>query len=272
MSRTSRAAIGVWVLGLSGVGSVTLAADAPVVVDKLSLERAATQQAAVSAVQARLNGAQAPWASLLSEAGLEYQPIEVALREEPAQAPKSPTKTTSKSTNEGSSATCPEHNDWGGLRYCAPEHKVLMDMRYLDQWAQRASDIGDDARAYVLAHVLAHHVQNLLGVTDKLSQWQVGHSRRWRKDLHLRVELQADCLAGLWFQRSAAGALWQDKQRVNATLQRVARWHQDDVQGGGEHVGGMLHMGGTSTHVRWFQRGFAAGGIEDCDTFIDEQL
>ena len=232
------------------------------------------QQAAVAAVQARLDGAQQAWASMLSDAGLVYQPIEVmVLPAEPTEAKKKPvTNRAAPAAVKAEPALCPPQNDWGGLRYCPPERKIMMDMRYLDQWAQQASSVGDDVRAYVLAHVLAHHVQNLLGVTEKLSQWQVGHSRRWRQDMHLRVELQADCLAGVWFQRTASGEDWRDRQRVSATMQRVAHWHHDDVKGGGEHVGSMLRVGGTSLHVRWFQRGLDAAGVEDCDTFIDESL
>lgn len=267
---------------LAWVGLVGWAATAMAAPPAEPLGDSSKRQSVLQQLQAQMDGAQQAWAHVLADAGMVYQPVRLGWRPasaEPASSPKpgsAPTRKTAASGGDGAGAEaprpCADGNDWGGMRYCAEQHQVLMDMRYLDHWAQQASDDGDDARAYVLAHVLAHHVQNLLGVTDKLTQWQHGHSRRWRKDLHLRVELQADCLAGIWFQRAAPEADWSAPKQLEATMRRVANWHQDDVQGGGAHVGNMLLLGGAPLHVKWFQRGLRATGVEDCDTFIDEQL
>lgn len=264
-------------IGLGAMAWATASMAAPSVAS--SLDRG-QHESVLQQLQAQIDGAQQAWAHVLADAGMVYQPLRLGwqlVHADVASAGQSGGASTHKTASAAPAKPAPERpcaggNDWGGMRYCAEQHRVLMDMRYLDHWAQQASDDGDDARAYVLAHVLAHHVQNLLGVTEKLTQWQLGHSRRWRKDLHLRVELQADCLAGMWFQRAAPEADWSAPHELEATMRRVADWHHDDVKGGGAHVGNMLLFGGAPLHVKWFQRGLRAVGVEDCDTFIDEQL
>lgn len=248
-------------LALSASAQAASTSEQNAVADSHVLQR----ESVLTQLRVQMLDAQRPWAQLLHQAGIEYRPLRLDWRDAGSGAKR-------VRGDISAPAACDEALDWGGMRYCAAQDAVFMDMRYLDDWAQQASDRGDDARAYVLAHVLAHHVQNLLGVTDKLTQWQLGHSRRWRKDLHLRVELQADCLAGLWFQRSAPLSVSSQPQRVSQTMQRVALWHHDDQRGGGEHVGSMLLIGGAALHEKWFARGLSATGVEDCDTFIDEQL
>ena len=154
-----------------------------------------------------------------------------------------------------------------GPFYCPGDQKVYIDLSFYDELQRRFGAPGEFAQAYVLAHELGHHVQNLTGIAP-----QVRRAMQARPDmqneLSVRLELQADCLAGVWGHSTAQRQILEAGD-VESALNAAAAIGDDRIQrmsGGGVQPETFTH-GSSAQRVEWFKRGLQNGDMKDCDTF-----
>lgn len=160
-----------------------------------------------------------------------------------------------------------------GPFYCPGDQKAYIDLGFFDELSQRFGAPGDFAQAYVLAHEVGHHVQTLLGIDRQVRQSQAQNPRQ-ANQTQVRMELQADCLAGVW-GHSAAQRGKLDRGDVEEGLRAAAAIGDDRIQrmSGRGYVNpeGFTH-GSSEQRVRWFRRGFETGDPNNCDTFGTNRL
>ncbi|MDR3387059.1 MAG: zinc metallopeptidase [Rudaea sp.] len=157
-----------------------------------------------------------------------------------------------------------------GPFYCPADHRVYLDLDFFKEMDTRFHASGDFARAYVIAHEVGHHVQNLLGIMQKETQAQrSGQPMQGASGLSVRLELQADCFAGVWGNRSQAQLNWLQAGDVDAALNAAAQVGDDTLQkqARGYAVPDSFTHGTSAQRARWFKAGFASGDINSCDTF-----
>ena len=161
-----------------------------------------------------------------------------------------------------------------GPFYCPGDRKVYIDLSFYDTLRQQLGAPGDFAQAYVIAHEVGHHVQNLLGITGKVDALRARQSEVQANATSVRVELQADCLAGVWAQHAEARQHWLDQGDVEEALNAASRIGDDALQRAaqGRVVPESFTHGSSQQRVAWFQRGLAQGRIGDCDTFSARHL
>jgi predicted metalloprotease len=154
-----------------------------------------------------------------------------------------------------------------GPFYCPGDRKVYIDLGFYDELKQRFGAPGDFARAYVLAHEVGHHVQNLLGTERKVRQLQQSNPDA-ANVLSVKMELQADCYAGIWgFHAARKGFL--DPGDVEQGLNAASAIGDDRIQkmaGRGVQPDSFTH-GSSAQRVEWFQRGLTTGSVSACNTF-----
>jgi predicted metalloprotease len=194
------------------------------------------EERTVDMVNAVAGDTQATWARLM---GAEYEQTRVVLFRDVVQS----------ACGMAESAT--------GPFYCPGDHRVYLDLGFFSELDRRLGAPGDFAQAYVIAHEVGHHVQNLIGATNVRMRGET------QNQVSVRVELQADCLAGVWGHTARASLAITDddlKEAVNA-----AHAIGDDALG---HTKAGDYTHGTSEQrMRWFRRGFTGGDARQCDTF-----
>jgi uncharacterized protein len=203
----------------------------------------------VSLVSFVLDDAQNTWRQVSSEMGTPYRDAKLVLFRDAVQS------------------ACGFAEAATGPFYCPADEKVYIDLGFYEELQQRFGAPGDFAQAYVLAHEIGHHVQNLLG-----TEAQVREARTRRADLanelSVRLELQADCYAGVW-GHSAAQRQKLESGDVEEGLAAAAAVGDDRLQrmGGGRVVPESFTHGSSAQRQEWFQRGFEGGRPDACDTF-----
>jgi predicted metalloprotease len=155
-----------------------------------------------------------------------------------------------------------------GPFYCPGDQKVYIDLSFYRELKSRFRAPGDFAQAYVIAHEVGHHIQNLTGTMDKVNSMQRRGSERESNDLSVRLELQADCFAGVWGQ-SAQKKGQLEAGDVEEALNAATAIGDDRLQkeGQGYVVPDSFTHGSSEQRMRWFRRGFETGDIRQCDTF-----
>lgn len=161
-----------------------------------------------------------------------------------------------------------------GPFYCPGDQKVYLDLNFFDTMRQQLGAPGDFAQAYVVAHEVGHHVQNLLGVTAKVDGMRGQLSERRMNALSVKVELQADCFAGVWAQRSQQSKQWLEQGDLEEALNAASQIGDDRLQQqAGRTVQPDAFTHGTSAQrVAWFRKGAESGSVKSCDTFSASQL
>ena len=161
-----------------------------------------------------------------------------------------------------------------GPFYCPGDGKVYLDLSFFDTLHQRLGAPGDFAQAYVIAHEVGHHVQNLMGVTAKVDGLRGRVSEAQMNALSVRVELQADCLAGVWAHHSQAGKGWLEQGDLEEAMNAAARIGDDALQrqSSGTVRPETFTHGSSAQRMRWFQRGVQQGKVSACDTFAAREL
>lgn len=144
-----------------------------------------------------------------------------------------------------------------GPFYCPADNKLYIDPSFYDDLAQKLKSPGDFAQAYVLAHEVGHHVQNLIGSSKKDVRGEN------KNQVSVRVELQADCFAGVWGHSARADLKISDADLAEAT--RAAHSIGDDALGHSDEAN--FTHGSSDQRIRWFKRGFDSGDPRQCDTF-----
>ena len=202
----------------------------------------------VEFVSAVLDSAQKTWATLLPQAtGVQYREAVLVLYRDAVQS------------------GCGVAPAAAGPFYCPLDEKVYIDLSFFDELAQRFGAPGDFAQAYVLAHEIGHHVQHVLGIDQEVRQRQQADPRR-ANDLSVRLELQADCLAGVW-GNSARHLL--EPGDVEEGLTAAAAIGDDRLQrrqSGAVNTDSFTH-GSSAQRVEWLRRGLESGDPNVCDTF-----
>lgn len=162
-----------------------------------------------------------------------------------------------------------------GPFYCPADQKVYIDLGFFRELKSRHQAPGDFAQAYVIAHEVGHHVQNELGILGKVNQLRQRVSEVQSNQLLVRLELQADCLAGVWAHHTQNSQnLRLEQGDIEEGLNAASQIGDDTLQrkAQGYVVPESFTHGSSAQRVRWFQRGIQTGNIEQCDTFNTRSL
>jgi len=159
-----------------------------------------------------------------------------------------------------------------GPFYCPRDHRVYIDLRFYQDLKERFKAPGDFAQAYVIAHEVGHHVQNLLGTTEKVQAAQSRSSRVEANRLSVRVELQADCYAGVWAYHANKARKILEEGDLEEALRAASAIGDDRLQRQtrGTVVPDSFTHGTSDQRVRWFRRGIETGDLDQCNTFKAE--
>jgi len=160
-----------------------------------------------------------------------------------------------------------------GPFYCPGDHKVYLDLGFFQEMQTRFHESGDFARAYVIAHEVGHHVQNLTGVFDKVSDARRrGAHLEGASGLSVRQELQADCFAGVWANHSQQRKQWLQPGDIESALHAATAIGDDALQeqAQGRVVPDSFTHGTSAQRVHWFRTGFDSGDVSKCNTFSGE--
>jgi hypothetical protein len=156
-----------------------------------------------------------------------------------------------------------------GPFYCPGDHKVYIDLAFYRELKDRFQAPGQFAQAYVIAHEVGHHVQNLIGVANKVHTAQQRAGRAEANALSVRMELQADCFAGVWGKRTDTMKKILDPGDLESALTAASAIGDDRLQqqAQGRIVPESFTHGSSEQRVRWFRRGFESGDMKQCNTF-----
>ncbi len=161
-----------------------------------------------------------------------------------------------------------------GPFYCPGDHKVYIDLSFYRELQERFHAPGEFAQAYVIAHEVGHHVQNLLGISDKVQQARQRAGKAEANALSVRLELQADCLAGVWGNHADSLRHILEPGELEQALTAAAAIGDDRLQqeARGRVVPESFTHGTSAQRVRWFRRGFTSGDMNQCNTFKQRDL
>jgi uncharacterized protein len=212
-------------------------------------------------VSAVLGGTEAQWQKIFADYGKTYEPPKLVM--------------FSGATRSG----CGFAQSAMGPFYCPNDRQVYLDTSFfLDlQTRFRACEAGSKAcefsQAYVIAHEVGHHVQNLLGILPKAQQMQASMDKVDANRVQVRVELQADCLAGVWAHHSEEDWKVIEPGDVEAAMQTASAIGDDRLQkqARGYVVPDAFTHGSSEQRTRWFMTGLRSGKVENCDTFNAQQ-
>jgi predicted metalloprotease len=160
-----------------------------------------------------------------------------------------------------------------GPFYCPGDQKLYIDLSFYDELRSRFQAGGDFAEAYVIAHEVGHHIQNLQGILPKVNEQRQRVSEEDSNKLSIRVELQADCYAGIWANQSEKIGVVEDGDLEEA-LNAAAAVGDDSIQKRtqGYVVPESFNHGTAEQRARWFKRGYDTGSVQSCDTFSASQV
>jgi uncharacterized protein len=212
-------------------------------------QTSAAEEELVKFVSFVLDDAQANWAKIFAASNAEYTRAKLVLFRD--------------QVNTG----CGGAQAATGPFYCPADQKVYIDLGFYDELRRRFGAPGDFAQAYVLAHEIGHHIQNLTGTERKMRQLQQRNPGA-RNELSVRLELQADCYAGIWGRHAQeAGRLMAgDVEEALSAASAVGDDRISEMQGTSVRPEGFTH-GSAAQRMTWFRRGFDTGRIDACDTF-----
>ena len=192
------------------------------------------------------------WGGIFREAGKQYSPARLVLY----------TGQTSTACGYGQSAM--------GPFYCPADEKVYLDLSFYRDMQNHLGGGGDFALGYVLAHEVGHHVQNQLGITDRVSGLERGAPKKEANRLSVMLELQADCFAGVWGRYTADQGMLENGDLQEA-LDTAAAIGDDRLQrqSQGRVVPDSFTHGTSKQRYTWFRRGFDSGNPQQCNTFAE---
>jgi predicted metalloprotease len=172
------------------------------------------------------------------------------------------------------STACGQGQAAMGPFYCPADNKVYIDLGFYETLKSRLGAPGDFAQAYVIAHEVGHHVQNLLGVSAKVDQMRGRVSTAEYNQLSVRLELQADCFAGVWAHHAHKARQILEQGDVEEAMNAAAKIGDDALQrsSGGAVVPESFTHGTSAQRQRWFSTGLNSGAIKTCDTFSSRNL
>ena len=161
-----------------------------------------------------------------------------------------------------------------GPFYCPNDEKVYIDLDFYEELKNRFRAPGDFAQAYVIAHEIGHHVQKLLGIADQVEAARQRMGQAEGNALQVRMELQADCFAGIWANHAEETKNIIEPGDIEEALNAASAIGDDRIQKQtqGYVVPDAFTHGSSAQRVRWFKRGYESGKLDACDTFNADQL
>ena len=191
------------------------------------------------------------WTALFQEAGRTY--------------PQPKLRLFSAGINTG----CGSATSAAGPFYCPADHYVYIDLAFFRQLETDFAAQGDFAKAYVIAHEVGHHVQTVVGTSEKVRAAQQRASETEANDLSVRMELQADCYAGIWAHHADRARQLVEAGDIDEALTAASAVGDDTIQRRTQgHVNQESFTHGSSAQrQQWFRRGYGSGRVQDCDTF-----
>ena len=204
-----------------------------------------------------LHSTEVVWTDVFRESGKTYQPPKLVI------------------FRDSWPTACGQGQSAMGPFYCPNDQKVYIDLRFYDLLAQKLGAPGQFAQAYVIAHEVGHHVQNQLGIMQKVDAMRGRGGEAQANALSVRVELQADCFAGVWASRSQKEQGWRmDPGDIETALNAAAQIGDDTLQrkSRGSVVPETFTHGTSAQRVGWFKRGVESGNVERCNTFEGHDL
>ena len=205
-------------------------------------------------IRAILGDSEDTWSRLFSQGGGTYEPPRLILFSGAVQS------------------ACGQASAAVGPFYCPPDRSVYLDLQFFQELSERFGAPGEFARAYVVAHEIGHHVQNLLGVSERVQRQRTRMDQASANALSVRLELQADCYAGVW-GHSAARRNILEPGDVEAALAAATAIGDDRLQkrSRGFVVPESFTHGSSAQRVQWFRTGLETGDVRRCDTFAARQ-
>lgn len=161
-----------------------------------------------------------------------------------------------------------------GPFYCPADQKVYIDLDFYDTLRDRLGAPGDFAQAYVIAHEVGHHVQNLMGTSAKLDEARGRMSKAQYNAMSVRLELQADCYAGVWAHRADRSKQILEQGDIDEALNAASQIGDDTLQkqSRGTVMPESFTHGTSQQRVTWFKRGFESGDVAQCNTFTNKPI
>ena len=161
-----------------------------------------------------------------------------------------------------------------GPFYCPADQKVYIDLGFYETLKNKLGAPGEFAQAYVIAHEVGHHVQNLLGISSKMEQMRGRVSKVEYNGLSVRLELQADCFAGVWANHAQSARQILEQGDVESAMNAAAKIGDDALQrsGGGAVMPESFTHGTSAQRQHWFDTGLKNGSVKGCDTFSARNL
>lgn len=211
----------------------------------------ANEAAARELVSVVLADTEETWKAVFTQGGAIYrEPTLVLFRE-----------ATSTSCGTGQAAM--------GPFYCSADEKIYIDLSFYDELHKRFQAPGDFAQAYVIAHEVGHHVQHLLGISGKVQKRRQQVSEAEGNALSVRLELQADCLAGVWAHHAQRSRQLLESGDLEEALTAATAIGDDTLQKNaqGYAVPDSFTHGSSAQRVQWFRTGMESGSLDSCDTF-----
>lgn len=196
------------------------------------------------------------WTKIFQGAGARYQPPRLVLY--------------SGRTRTG----CGVGDAAAGPFYCPADQQLYIDLAFYKVMRDRLGAAGDTAQAYVIAHEVGHHIQNLVGTMDKMEQARARMGAQQYNQMSIRLELQADCYAGVWVHHSQQAKGWLEKGDIEEAMTAAAAVGDDKIQ---REMQGVVRPesfthGSSAQRVKWFRVGAESGRIDQCDTFSARSL
>ena len=218
--------------------------------------RAAPTDEAGQFIRVVLGSTEDVWQKLFQQSGSRYSPPGLVLYE----------NMTGTACGTGSAAA--------GPFYCPADQKVYIDLSFYRTLHQKLGAPGDTAQAYVIAHEVGHHVQNLMGLMRKMDAARQQLSERDYNQLSIRLELQADCFAGIWAHHTQQARNWFDATDIEQAMNAAAAVGDDNIQRRtqGVVVKEAFTHGSSQQRARWFRTGMQTGSVDRCDTFAANAL
>ena len=203
-----------------------------------------------------LGSTERTWSEIFARNGRIYQPPKLVL------------------FSGGVQSACGFAQTAAGPFYCPEDYKVYIDLDFYRELRDRFHAPGDFAQAYVIAHEVGHHVQNQLGVMRTIQQRQRRSSQAQGNALSVRVELQADCLAGVWAHSANEQRKILEEGDIEEGLNAAAQIGDDRIQKRtqGYVVPESFTHGSATQRVQWFRKGISTGDLSQCDTFARDSV
>lgn len=196
------------------------------------------------------------WSKMFADSGSRYPAPKLVLYD----------RMTATGCGTGSAAA--------GPFYCPADQRVYIDLTFNRTLSDKLGAAGEAAQAYVIAHEVGHHIQNITGLMDKVQAARQRMSESDYNQLSIRLELQADCYAGIWANHSQQARKWLDTKDIEQAMRAAAAVGDDNIQrrSQGVVVPEAFTHGTSEQRVRWFRTGMETGSIKQCDTFNTNRI